>query len=378
MHKLNIDIESFLRSSWQRQFQYMKNALPDFCSPISPGELQLLATEEYIEARMLHCFTNEPWMLNAGPIAIEDCASQKGEPCSLLVQAVDQWNPEVQQLLKLFDFLPSWRLDDIMISLSTNGAGVGPHYDQYDVFLIQAQGTRNWKLGGIYDDDAPQTTNAGLKQLSNMDVIEEFSLVPGDILYLPPGTGHDGVATSDDCITISIGFRAPSHAEALTDFASFAADLTKDSQRFSDANRPTMQNPREISDWDIQNIQSILLEYAENKSLVKQWFGSLMTEQKYPELMPENLNYSKSDWLQGLSDADIVILDPASRISFDDEFIYIDARIYSRGLMTTTQGELFTDNDRFEPAAFTALFGHSDGLDQLLLECLNLGTFYLE
>jgi len=378
MHPLNIDTKQFLSLNWQKKFKLMNNALPGFQSPISPDELKQLATEEYIEARMLHCYKNEPWMLNAGPIALEDCTSQKGEPVSLLVQAVDQWNPPVQQLLKLFDFIPLWRVDDIMISLSSKGAGVGPHYDQYDVFLIQAKGTRDWRIGGTYDDNASQSNNGGLKQLSNMTVTDEYSLVAGDILYLPPGTGHDGIATSDDCITISIGFRAPSHAEALTDFASYAADLTKDSQRFSDPNRPEVKDPKEITDWDIQNIQSILLEHTQNTALVKQWFGSLMTEQKYPELMPENLNYKITDWLQGLEDADIVILDPASRIAYDDEFMYIDARVYPKNIMTAAQFSVLINNDQLDPADFKALFGNSDDLDTLLLECLNLGTFFLE
>lgn len=378
MTKLAIDQQTFLSENWQKKHAFYRSSLEDFQCPISNEALHQLASEEYIEARVLHCHANGDWALNTGPIEASDIRPINNEPWSLLVQAVDQWHPEVQKLLQLFNFLPSWRLDDIMISLSSNGAGVGPHYDQYDVFLIQAQGTRTWNIGETFDDSAPMINTAGLKQLAKMDVIESYSVKPGDVLYLPPGTGHDGIATSDNCMTISVGFRAPSHAEILTDFSSWLAENTRDSDRFNDADRPVSKSPKQITDWDIDNIQSILQSYIDDKDQLKKWFGSIMTEQKYPELMPDDMAYTLKDWKIALAEADKVNLDPASRIAFDDSNLFIDARVYSREYISDQQLGLITGTATFSTKEFKSLFSCSKQLDQMLLESLNKGTFYIE
>lgn len=367
-----------MASCWQTKYKFYTQALPSFNCPIKPKDLMQLACEEYIEARMLHCHTDKPWELETGPFEPNHFSSTTKSPYSLLVQAVDHWNSDVQALLKLFHFIPSWRLDDIMISVSSNGAGVGPHYDQYDVFLIQASGTRTWEVGPVYDESAAKTINAGLSQLSEMEVIERFDVVAGDVLYLPPGVAHNGVATSDDCMTISIGFRAPSHAEILTDFAAWNAEKTMDSQRFSDPGRALLKNPKEIQDSDIASIQNILMQYAQDTDQIRQWFGSVMTEQKYPELMPENLGYSLNDWMHALDDSSDVFLDPASRIAFDALHVFFDSRVYQRKILTAHQFNQMVTNDKFSASEFKQFIGHSEALDQLILDSLNLGTYYLE
>ena len=208
----------FLRDYWQKRPLVIRQAFPGFQSPVSPDELAGLACEEAVESRIvIENDAGKPWQLHNGPFSPDRFSDLPEQDWTLLVQGLDHWVPEIADLLDNFRFIPNWRLDDIMASYAPKGGSVGPHYDMYDVFLLQAQGHRRWTFGGHCDHTSPRVEGTPLRILSSWDGEETVTLAPGDMLYLPPGIGHHGVA-EDDCITLSVGFRAPTIDDILTSF----------------------------------------------------------------------------------------------------------------------------------------------------------------
>lgn len=285
----------FLADYWQKKPLLIRGAFPDFVSPLSPDELAGLACEDGIEARLIeeHGVDEDgvakPWRVSHGPF--DDATFARLPECdwTLLVQAVDHYVPEVSALLDHFRFLPRWRLDDIMISYAPPGGSVGPHVDQYDVFLLQASGTRRWQLGGPVADDAQIVAGIDLRMLERFEVQagQDWLLEPGDMLYLPPGMAHHGVSQSDDCMTISVGFRAPSADEAITSFADYLGEQLPDSRRYGDAGREVTSHPGEIDDAALARMRRLILDSLDNPEQLEQWFGRVMTQPKYvDQLIP--------------------------------------------------------------------------------------------
>ncbi|MCK5433342.1 MAG: cupin domain-containing protein, partial [Gammaproteobacteria bacterium] len=188
-------LDTFLSEYWQKKPLLIRNGLPDLESPIAPDVLAGLACEEGVESRLLIQGENDQkWELKHGPFNDEIFSQLPESHWTLLVQAVDHWIPEAGNLLNLFDFIPRWRIDDLMISYASDGGGVGPHFDNYDVFLVQTSGKRKWEIGGVYNETTPRRENLPVNILSEFEVLETWILEPGDILYVPPGIGHNGIA----------------------------------------------------------------------------------------------------------------------------------------------------------------------------------------
>ncbi|MFQ6686591.1 cupin domain-containing protein, partial [Bordetella pertussis] len=209
----------FMRRYWQRKPLLIRQAIPGFKPPASIAALRQLARRDDVEARLIWREQGQ-WNMENGPFAR---LPKAGEPdWTLLVQSVDLHHDAVSALLQQFRFIPDARLDDIMISVAGDGGGVGPHFDSYDVFLLQASGRRRWRYGR--QKDLSLQPDLPLKILSRFEPEEEHVLEPGDMLYLPPQAAHDGVAEGGDCMTISIGFRAPSQAMLARGLLEAAAD----------------------------------------------------------------------------------------------------------------------------------------------------------
>ena len=274
--------QDFLDKYWQKKPLFIPKAFPDFKSPITADELAGLSLEEEVESRIILEHGNTPWELRQGPFSEDSYSTLPDNHWTLLVQAVNHWVPEVQALLKHFNFIPNWRLDDIMISYATDGGNVGPHYDQYDVFLLQAEGKRHWQVGPVYNEQAPTVSGTPLHILSEFTVEEEYILEPGDMLYLPPGVGHHGIAQGE-CMTISIGFRAPSHSEILMQFTDFIADQLPAHLRYSDPDLSLPATAADINDETLDRLQEIITHYTSNRQLLSEWFGQYITQTKYEE-----------------------------------------------------------------------------------------------
>ncbi|MBD9483843.1 cupin domain-containing protein [Pseudomonas sp. PDM14] len=306
----------FLRDYWQKKPLLIRQAIPDFESPISPDELAGLALEEEVESRLVIEHGERPWELRRGPFAEDTFGQLPARDWTLLVQAVDQFVPDVAELLKHFNFLPSWRIDDVMISFAAPGGGVGPHYDNYDVFLLQAHGQRRWRIGQVCDSDSALLPHADLRILADFEQTEEWVLEPGDMLYLPPRLAHFGTA-ENDCLTYSVGFRAPSAAEVLTHFTDFLAQFLPDEERYSDAGTAPAEDPHQIQLDALDRLKALLAEHMSDERLLLTWFGQFMTEPRYPELV-DGTELEEDDLLAALDDGAVLVRNPSARLAWSE------------------------------------------------------------
>ncbi|MBB3191529.1 cupin domain-containing protein [Halomonas cerina] len=310
----------FLNDYWQRRPLLIRGAFPDFESPLSPDELAGLACEDNIEARLVEERGPEgPWQVSHGPFTEATFARLPERDWTLLVQAVDHYVPEVAELLEAFTFLPRWRLDDVMVSYAPPGGSVGPHVDQYDVFLLQGSGQRHWQLGGKVADDAPILDGIDLRILERFAVEagQDWVLEPGDMLYLPPGWAHHGVSQSTDCLTFSVGFRAPSADEAITSFADYLGEQLPASKRYADAGMAPPADPGELDDAALSRMRALILDTLDDPAQLAQWFGRVMTQPKYvDQLVPTETPTAAEDLVAELQEGSELLRNPGSRFAW--------------------------------------------------------------
>lgn len=236
----------FLRDYWQKRPLLIRNAFPGYVSPVTPEDLAGLACEDGALARIArYDRASDAWSVRTGPFAEEEFPGMPHHDWTLLVQDVDKWDPEIRALLDAFDFLPRWRMDDIMISFAAPGGSVGAHIDQYDVFLLQGLGHRRWMIDTAPNPDQTYLDNVPLRLLKHFVPTHDWVLAPGDMLYIPPGLPHHGVA-EDACMTISVGLRAPSSAELLGDFVDTLICDADEAVRYADPDLAPAKDPCEI------------------------------------------------------------------------------------------------------------------------------------
>ena len=244
----------FLREYWQKRPLLVRGAWAGFRDPLSPDDLAGLACEELALARLVvHEPRRDRWTVRSGPFAERDFARLPRRDWTVLVQDVDKWDADVAGLLTRFAFLPDWRIDDGMVSYAVDGGSVGAHVDQYDVFLLQGLGRRRWQIST--DPAAPHDfrDDAELKLLRAFAPTHEWTLESGDMLYLPPGVPHHGVAVGE-CLTYSIGMRAPSMSELLIDFAETLAEALPDELRFLDPDLAPANGDGEIDEVALERV----------------------------------------------------------------------------------------------------------------------------
>lgn len=314
-HLGDMPIDFFLRDYWQKKPLLIRNAFPNFQSPIDGDELAGLALEEEVESRLILENGKTPWELRNGPFDENTFASLPETNWTLLVQAVDQWVPEVNLLLDNFRFIPNWRLDDIMISFAPDKGSVGPHFDYYDVFLLQGLGKRQWKIGQQCDVTSAHVQGTQLHILENFETQDEWVLEPGDMLYLPPGIAHWGIAQGD-CMTYSIGFRAPSHAAIIDELSHEIAQSLNNDARFNDPYLTLQRNPGEIDHNAIAQIQEIIQQHFTLDNIAH-WFGKHMTERKYgQDEIESDDEITADDWQAALAEGNMLWRHPAARVAF--------------------------------------------------------------
>ena len=315
--------QTFMQRHWQKKPLLIRQALPGFTPLLDRVELFELAGREAVESRLIALDQKKGqavWRMRHGPMERRALPALRQAAWTLLVQGVDGHHEGVHDLLQQFRFVPDGRLDDVMISYASDGGGVGPHFDSYDVFLLQAQGQRRWQIGRQKDltlrDDVP------LKILANFVPEQTFVLEPGDMLYLPPGYAHDGVAVGGDCMTYSIGFRSPKRGELarelLQRLAEDAADEVGDAL-YRDAKQPAVSTPGAMP-VALQDFARDALQAA------------LKDPQALQRLLGEYLSEPKSNvWFEaGAEDAldSGLALDRRSRMMYDDHHIFINGESY--------------------------------------------------
>lgn len=281
-HPARFDLARFLREDWQKRPALIRNPWQDWHNPLEPDELAGLAVEDGVESRLIVCHADGP-ALESGPLPEDRFAALGAEPWTLLVQAVDQHVPDVAALIAPFRFVPDWRIDDVMISYATDGAGVGAHFDQYDVFLIQGLGRRRWRVGPRCTDATPLLPHQDLRLIADFEATGDWVLEPGDILYVPPGFAHDGVAVGDGCMTYSIGFRAPSRAELVEGWCDHVAESLPEGDRYADPDLALQDNPGEITPQALDRLHAMITEALADRAAFARWFGQFTSLPKYPE-----------------------------------------------------------------------------------------------
>ena len=297
--RFKLDEADFLSQYWQQRPLLIRGALPDFVAPIDADTLAGLAMEDMIESRIVS-FDQGSWALAHGPFQTKDF--ERDCPWTLLVQGVDQWLPEVAALSGCVDFLPSWRFDDVMVSYAVDGGSVGPHFDRYDVFLLQGEGQRLWRVGQYCDESTPRLEHDSLHLLANFETVEEYLLNPGDALYVPPGYAHWGIAQGE-CTTFSLGFRAPTLADLSDRLLESVVERLSPTLLLEDQDSITGQERLgEISRRQIDNARAAVINAA-NALDDGVWLGTLVSETKTPL---EELN---TDPL-----AQQLVLDPGARV----------------------------------------------------------------
>lgn len=271
----NITPAEFLRDYWHKKPLLIRGAIPGFKPLLKFEQLAELATQNHVESRLVTQQGGQ-WDMQHGPLT--ELPSRSEPNWTMLVQGVNLYDERADALLREFRFVPDARLDDLMISFATDGAGVGPHYDSYDVFLLQAHGKRRWKIGS--QQDLTLVDGLPLKILANFKAEEEFVLEPGDMLYLPPQYAHDGIAEGE-CMTYSIGFRSPSYQELGESFLQFMADSIDLPGRYGDPDLKPAKNPAEIPRDMLDTITEELNKVRWDEEDVTVFLGEHMSEPKH-------------------------------------------------------------------------------------------------
>ncbi len=275
---LGMSAKAFLRDYWQKQPLLIRNAFPGFVSPIEPDDLAGLACEEMALSRIvMHDRERDAWTLRSGPFAEEEFPGMPDHDWTLLVQDVDKWDVDVREILRHFEFLPRWRIDDVMVSFAATGGSVGAHVDQYDVFLLQAQGQRHWQIDAGSNPPLAFRDDVELKLLREFTPTHDWILQPGDMLYLPPGVPHHGVAV-DACLTFSIGMRAPSSAELVGDYLDNLIADADESMRYHD---PDLTPPKDTNEIDaaamVRAVEALNALRLNDPDKLGDWFGRFIT-----------------------------------------------------------------------------------------------------
>ena len=290
---LGMPAAQFLREYWQKRPLLIRNAFPGFVSPIEPEDLAGLACEEAALSRIVtHERSTSPegrdrWLLRHGPFDEAMFPDMPHHDWTLLVQDVDKWDADIAVLLEAFAFLPRWRIDDVMVSFAAPGGSVGAHVDQYDVFLLQAQGHRRWQVDASTHPPLDFRDDVELKLLRHFNPTHDWVLGPGDMLYLPPGVPHHGVA-EDACLTFSIGMRAPSAAELLGDFVDTLSADADEALRYRDPDLAPARDPGEIdADAMARVVEALNVLRMNDPERLGDWFGRFITVYRAAgEVMP--------------------------------------------------------------------------------------------
>lgn len=293
VHFEEISIKQFLREYWQKKPLVIPKALPDFINALTPDELAGLSMEDEIESRIVYETPKIApyWHLKRGPFLEKDFANLPETHWTLLVQGVDRFLPEVSAMLDYFDFIPQWRVDDVMISYAAEHGSVGPHYDNYDVFLYQAKGRRKWSLTTKDCNENNYLAKVDLRIMEHFQVEEEYILEEGDMLYLPPHVGHYGVAVSGDCMTYSFGYRSYQGQELWDSFAEYLSEKKKSTMLYVDPDWADLQDTSELPQQAWHNAKKLLLELLNDEEQLKSWFGCFVTslDQQAEALLPESM-----------------------------------------------------------------------------------------
>lgn len=374
--------EQFLREYWQKKPLLIRNALPGIEGLLEPDEVAGLALEEDIESRIIVERSPVDWELRHGPFTEKTFKNLPKTHWTLLIQALDQYVPAVSDLLSPFEFIPSWRIDDVMVSYAPEGGSVGPHYDYYDVFLIQTHGQRRWQLGQMCDDGTPLLPNLPIRILNDFQPEQEWVLNPGDMLYLPPGLAHYGVALGE-CMTMSVGFRAPSEQDILLDYVHSQLQSVQQDKRYTDPDLVPQANPGWVGPDAIERMADIMRRAVSDPDRISRWMGSYLTQTKYErEPEPPESDYSDDDVAELLMANQSIRREESTRMLYTGD-IHRPEHFFINGAEVgipplTHSLVLYLCKQRFYRPATLEMFCRTPECLSFVTQLLNQGILYFE
>ncbi len=373
-----VTTEIFLRDYWQKKPLCLRNALPGFTCPITAEELAGLACETEVESRLIQEHGERPWQVRHGPFSEEDFLKLPDSHWTLLVQEINKHVPEFALLQERFNFLPNWRLDDVMVSYAPDQGTVGPHADNYDVFLIQGPGRRRWQLS--YQDAGPEQLlpDLPLRILRDFQPTEEYILEEGDLLYLPPGVVHHGVALGD-CLTISVGFRAPARLELLGGYLADALAQMDPEAFYADPDLEPQISPGLISPQAQEKIRAIIRSLPLEDEAIDRWFGSFTTDVRPGHYLPEpEQELSAQELLTAMQQHGELWRSEYARFAYidgDPTHLYVAGEEYELDADLAFAAPLLCGQRVYTPDELKPHMTNPDFVE-LLRELYNLGALY--
>lgn len=363
-----ITAEQFLNEYWQKKPLLVRNAMPEIMGLLEPDDVKELALEEDVSARLIRQKNKNPneWHVKSSPLTKGDF-QKLPNLWTILVQAVDHYSFDIAELWKKFPFIPQWRRDDIMVSYAPKGGSVGKHFDFYDVFLVQGHGHRRWQLGQMCDESTEFVADQPLKLLSQMSVNFDEVLAPGDLLYVPPGLAHYGVA-EDDCLTFSFGFRMPNLAEMTDRLSEQFAKNSVLTNPLVDITRIKTNAIGEINNSEFSYLKTQLLDYLTQAPEFDAAIMAYMSESKYPNSIPEPEEIVVDDLLEVINGGYQLILEPASRLLYrqQDQLLDFWANGENICISQSFQAQLKQIADGAS-LTFDEEFNHTDILEDIVL-----------
>jgi 50S ribosomal protein L16 3-hydroxylase len=379
----NFDPKTFIDQYWQKKPAVFKNAIRNFNDPIDENDLAALAQEDVMDSRIISCH-DDKWTMTQGPFSEFEpyCKNQ----WTLLVQGVEHLVQETQPLLDLFNFIPNWRIDDLMVSYSVANAGVGPHLDQYDVFIIQGKGKRRWQVGdkGNYRTVYPHPK---LTQIEGFVPIIDEVLESGDIIYIPPGYPHNGTAINE-CLNYSVGFRAPDQRQLFENIADFMLDSGFVGERYQDSDIGMRENAAQINQSEIAATRHLLKKWIDSDAYEELFARIASYNQVDPEPYAPEENYSLEEISDHLSHGGKIIRlggvkpiyleQSTERVNTEFFTFYIEKNTFNVPIDILSDAKQLLVAPYYEVTAGKESILNDTDFLQLLTTLINLGYWYTE
>tara|TARA_Y100001956_G_scaffold82726_1_gene105000 strand:+ start:1361 stop:2488 length:1128 start_codon:yes stop_codon:yes gene_type:complete len=375
MYQLSIDLDAFLTEFWHKKPTIIKQGFKDFIDPITPEELAGLTMEEEIDSRFVSNH-NGHWKAQHGPLP-ESLFSQLNEShWQLIVQACNHWHLGAAELIEPFKQLPQWLFDDLMVCYSAPEGGVGPHIDQYDVFIIQGSGKRRWRVGALDKGQYQESVQGALRQIEGFDAIIDEILEPGDVLYIPPGFPHEG-NTLEPSMSYSMGFRSPKEQELLSHFADYILANEKGDVHLHNPAMKTQANNGEILSSDLALLTQMLKSALESQQDVETFLATSLSQSRHQlDIVEPDETYSPEEVYSHLDAQGNVVKTSGLRALYhsnDGQHVFINGERFQ--ISDAKFASLLCDNAYINQTSYPI---QSDSWISLLTDLINRGYWYLD
>jgi len=373
----------FLNEYWQKKPCLIRQGFADLEFPLSPDEVAGLALEPDVPSRILSEVGGDMgWTVRHGPFHEDDFRKLPDSHWTLLITDLEKILPEMQALIEPFRFIPDWRIDDLMISYATDQGSVGPHLDEYDVFLVQVQGRREWQIATRSYSEEDYLPNPDLKLLSRFEAEQTWVLEPGDILYLPPNIAHHGIARGE-CMTCSVGFRAPAYDDMLGSLTEILMHNPRAHRRYTDPHLKQTEHPGLILNSDLMRIKKELqtLLDTDNESFAK-WFGEYTTEPGLDWIEAPDEVIDSNDLMIWLQTGNDLTRPTATRLAYIEHqhtlWFFADGSSWPLKVLHKDFVDLLCRKYRYEAQPLLDAIQADQAIAALLLDLINQGLIELD